>query len=140
PHESRRKLLDKVIYYLRSGNAGVDDFLYEVTHATCYDDQDWRHLAARFEVWGREYALDQAMEIYRKIGDDKKYLELRLKDLKYGLDYYDLVAYYQERSEPKKALEVAREGLKKGQGRLEEIRAFLANYAQTTGDRETYME
>ena len=37
PRDYRRDLLDEVIPYIRRGNAGMDDELYEVANATCYE-------------------------------------------------------------------------------------------------------
>jgi len=45
-------LLDKVSPYIRNGNAGMDDVLYDVAYAACRDDEDWRDLAERFESLG----------------------------------------------------------------------------------------
>ncbi len=44
----RQQLLDNVLPYIESGNAGLDDELYEVAYAACYNDDDWRSLAEAF--------------------------------------------------------------------------------------------
>jgi hypothetical protein len=43
----RRVLLDEVIPYICSGNAGMDDSLHGVAYAACQDDEDLRDLAER---------------------------------------------------------------------------------------------
>ena len=49
--------------------------------------------------------------------------------MEYGLDYYDLATFYRERREPAQALEVAREGLQKATGKMDELKAFVADTA-----------
>ena len=137
--DHRREILDLVLPFLESGNAGMDDMLYEVAYATCYDDDDLRFLAQAFEDMHKEWKTDHARRIYRRIGDRDKYLELRLGDMKYGLDYHDLATFYWECGEKEKALKVAEEGLRKAQGRMDELRGFVAARAEETGDRDTYM-
>ncbi|MGD0887091.1 MAG: hypothetical protein ABSA46_19790 [Thermodesulfovibrionales bacterium] len=73
----RRNLLDEVLPFIKSGNAGFDDMLYDVAYAACYDDDDWRTLAQSLEEMKEEWPTDHARQIYRKIGDREKYLELR---------------------------------------------------------------
>ncbi|MEW6442586.1 MAG: hypothetical protein AB1640_16745 [bacterium] len=70
PRESRRRILDAVTAYIKSGNAGMDDALYEVAYATCREKEDWRNLATCLEAIGREWPRDHARRIYRQIGDD----------------------------------------------------------------------
>ena len=138
--EYRRELLDEVISYIRSGNAGMDDELYDVTYAACYDSEDLRDLAKRFETTGREWPIDHARRIYRDIGDHQKYLELRSHRMKYGSDYHDLATFYWETGERNKAIEVAIKGLKEAEGRMDELRTFMIERAQESEDRPGYLE
>lgn len=55
PRDYRRQLLDEVVPYIKSGNAGMDDALYDVAYATCRDMEDWRDLAACLEAIGEEW-------------------------------------------------------------------------------------
>jgi tetratricopeptide (TPR) repeat protein len=59
--------------------------------------------------------------------------------MKYGADFNDLATFYWERGEKKKALEVAEKGLKKGEGRMDELRSFLAKRARESGDRQAFL-
>ncbi len=140
PRDHRRALLDEVIPYISSGNAGMEDELYEVAYAACYDQDDSRDLAIRFEGIGRDWPIDHARRIYREIGDRAKYLELRARRMKYGLDYHDLATFYWENGEREKAVEIARQGLREGEGKLDELRLFMAQRASEAGDREQYLE
>ena len=140
PQEYRRELLDKVLPYIQSGNAGLDDALYEVAYAACYNKTDLRDLAEHFEDIGRNWPLDHARRIYREIGNNNKYLELRYLKMEYGLDYYDLVTFYWETGKKDKALEIAKKGLKRAKGRMTELRSFLAKRAKESGNRSQYLE
>ena len=81
-----------------------------------------------------------ARNIYRQIGDHDKYLELRLKYMEVGSDYHDLAEFYWETGEKEKSIQIARKGLKKATGRMDELRAFVAERAQESGDRTTWIE
>jgi len=140
PRQGRRKILENVLAYIQSGNAGLDDDLYEVAYASCRDEEDSRHLAERFEALGQDWPLEHARRIYRDLKDREKYLDLRLRKMIYGGDYHELATFYWERGEREKALEVGREGLTKAQGRMTELRQFMAERAKKSGDRAAYLE
>jgi hypothetical protein len=139
PRDYRRQLLDEVIPYIKSGNAGMDDELYDVAYATCRDKEDWRNLAACLEATGKEWPQDHARRVYRQIGDHEDYLRLRNLKMKYGGDFYDLTTFYWERGEKKRAIQVAEDGLKRGEGRMDELRSFLAKRARESGDRQALL-
>ena len=135
----RQQLLDKVLPYIESGNAGLDDDLYDVAYATCYTDDDWRALAEAFETMGGDWKLDHARRIYRRLGNREKYLELRQRKLATGTDYFDLADFYWKAGERHKAMKVAEEGLLRGKGRMDELRQFVARRAKSAGNRERYL-
>ena len=138
--DDRRSLLEEVLPYIRSGNAGMDDALYDVAYAACRDNVDLRYFAQRLEKLGKDWPLDHARQIYRKIGDREKYLALRSRRMEYGADYHDLATFYWEQGNREQALAIAREGKRKGKGRMDELRAFLAERAKKSGDRQGYLE
>jgi len=137
--EYRRELLDNVLPYIESGNAGVDDALYDLAYATCYDDNDLRFLAEAFEAMGGDWKIEHARRIYRKLGHRDKYLELRSVKMVYGADYYDLASFYWKAGEKRKAIQVAEQGLQKGEGRMDDLRQFLAQRAKDSGKRDRYL-
>lgn len=137
--DDREELLDEVLLYIKSSNSGMDDSLYDIAYSICKTNNELRELAERFEDLKRDWPIDHARRIYRKIGDHKKYLELRSLKMRYGLDYYDLVSFYWEIGEKQKAISKAEEGIKKAEGRMDELRMFLAERAKDSGDRETYL-
>ena len=138
--EHRQEILNLVLPYIKSGNAGMDDMLYEVAYAACYDDDDLRVLAQAFETMPGEWKIGHARDIYRRLGDRDKYLELRAKRMEYGADYHDLATFYWDSNEKEKAIHVAEDGLCKARGRMDELREFVAERAQEVGDRDKYME
>jgi tetratricopeptide (TPR) repeat protein len=139
-HEVRRELLEEILPFIKSGNAGFDDELYDTAYTACREEAEWRWLACSFEAIRKDWPLDHARRIYRRLGDREKYLELRRMKMVYGLDYHDLAQFYQEEGNREQALAVAEEGLKKGQGRMYELRRFLAEHAQESGNRERYLD
>lgn len=139
-HEVRQELLEEILTFIKSGNAGLDDELYDTAYAACREETEWRWLACSFEAMKKDWPLDHARRIYRRLGDREKYLELRRLKMVYGTDYHELARFYWKEGKREKALIVAEEGLKKGQGRMDELRRFLADYARDTGDRERYLD
>lgn len=137
--DHRREILEQVLPFIESANAGMDDPLYDVAYAACYDDADLRHLAEAFEAMKGDWKKAHARKIYRRLGDRDKYLELRKYQMEYGGDYHDLATFYWEAGEKDKALKVAEDGLRKGQGRMDELRQFVADRAVESGDREKYL-
>lgn len=135
----RQQLLGDVLPYIESGNAGLDDDLYDVAYATCYTDDDWRALAEAFETMGGDWKLDHARRIYRQLGNREKYLELRQRKLATGTDYFDLADFHWKAGERQKAMAVAEEGLLRGKGRMDELRQFVAHQAKSAGNRERYL-
>jgi hypothetical protein len=136
----RRELLDEVLPFIISGNAGLDDLLYNLAYATCYSNEELRGLAQAFEAMNSDWPRDHARRIYRKLGDREKYLELRHKKLEYGGDYHDLATFYWNEGNRSLALSVAEEGMKKGKGRMDELRQFMADRALESGNREQYLQ
>ena len=135
----RQKLLDNALPYIESGNAGLDDDLYDLAYAACYTDDDWRALAQAFESMGEDWHIDHARRIYRQLGDREKYLELRQRKLITGTDYFDLADFHWMAGEKQKAMEVAETGLRQGKGRMDELRQFVAKRAKSAGNRERYL-
>jgi len=137
--EYRHELLDKLLPYIQSGNAGLDDNLYEVAYATCYTDDDWCTLAKALEAMGGDWQLDHARRIYRRLGDRERYLELRHRKLVTGTDYHDLADFHWQAGDKHKAITIAEEGLRRGKGRMDELRQFLAKRAKSAGNRERFL-
>ena len=61
PLDCRKDLLNEVLPYLQSSNAGLDDELYSVAYACCYDNEDLRRLAVAFEKIGSDWSIENAL-------------------------------------------------------------------------------
>lgn len=136
----RREILDSVLPFIESGNSGAGDALDELAYAACYSASELRYLAESLEAMHDDWQTRNARNIYRQIGDHDKYLELRLKYMEVGADYHDLAGFYWETGEKEKSIQIAQKGLKKATGRMDELRAFVAERAQESGDRTTWIE
>lgn len=133
PQPARRQLLERVLAYRKRGNAGMNDFLSGVADATCYTSDDHRDLAQRLEAVGNEWAVEDAIDLYRRLGDRDRYLTLRSSRLRDASDYHELATFSWRTGQRDKALQVARDGLKrKVEGRKDALRAFLAKHAAGT--------
>ena len=137
--EYQRDILNRVLPFIESGNAGMDDILCDVAYAACYSDADLRGLAEAFEDMGGDWRVENARDIYRRLGDREKYLELRTTRMELGADFYDLATFFWEAGEKEKALQVAEEGLRKAHGRMDELRLFVAKRAKAAGERDKYI-
>ena len=136
----RREILDDVLPFIKSGNSGAGDGLDELAYAACYSTSEFRYLAKNLEAMHDEWQTRHARNIYRQIGDHDKYLELRLKYMEFGADYHDLAEFYWKTGDKEKSIQIALKGLKKAKGRMVELRAFVAERAQESGDRATWIE
>ncbi len=66
--------------------------------------------------------------------NEKAYLEMRMENLHYGMDYWDLVEFYVNKGDLEKALETAEQGILKGEGRLTELFRFLFEHFAKESD------
>mgnify|MGYP001075997532 CR=1 FL=1 len=135
----RREILDAVLPFIKSRNSGAGDALDELAYAACYTDSELRYLAENLEAMHDDWQTRNARNIYRQIGEHDKYLELRLKYMEYGGDYHDLAEFYWETGEKEKSIQIAQKGLKAAKGRMDELRAFVADRAKESGDRTTWL-
>jgi hypothetical protein len=147
--ECRQEIQALALKYLATDDASVDQ-LYDVAKACCHTDEEFRQLAQTFEATDRTWSFgfrtykEQAMQIYRQIGDRDRYLALRLEHLESGRDFFELATFYAESGEMDKAVLTAEQGLAQTltnrSGNGTELRTFLAEHALSIGDRNRYME
>ena len=136
--EARHKLMDGAFEQYHLHNSGFDDTLDELMFGLCKDRKDWEYLVSLYMRNPSKWEKKRAMKIYAEhLGDDKSYLTLRASQMKYGMDYLDLVKYYIQKGMDEKALETAEKGIVEGDGRCTELFSYLfAHYEELdcTGD------
>ena len=133
--ESKRKLMDAVFIEYDEGNSGFDDSLMELCFQLCQEKEEWEYLVKKLGNKPSNWNKGLAISIYKNyLHDDSKYLEVRLKNLHYGSDYWDLVQYYIDKQETELAIETAQKGIEKGEGRLTELYDYLIDYYSEVQD------
>lgn len=142
----RQEIQSLAMQYLVSNNSGMGDELTGLVMACCHSDAEWRELAEVFEGWSSRYWTLMAMDIYRRIGDDARYLAVRKANLDSASDYLDLAGYYEAHGEQgqaveliEHALEIARQAPRTdSRWRLDGLIAFLSDHAKRSGDRQRH--
>lgn len=86
------------------------------------------------------YNIVRIIELEAEIGDKERYLTLRLKGLKTGSDYYDLITFYEKTEEYDKAVSLAYKALKEADGNISNIRNFLIRHNLNIGNRVEYLK
>lgn len=129
PTEEKRILINRLFTQYAIGNSGFDDVLMDTIYELCESDSDWKHVITLLQKEPDDWNQTLIMRIYKdQLQDGEAYLQLRLQSLKYGMDYWDLAAYYISQEQIEKAIEVAEAGVENGQGRKTELFAFLFDY------------
>lgn len=125
----KKEFIDRMFYYYDWGNSGLNDDILDAVYNICQSRDDWLYVVRKLEKKDGDYRMELIMKIYKnQLNDEGKYLELRSHDLKYGMDYYDLVIFHKDKGEIEKAVKVASDGLEKGEGRIIDLLEFLFNY------------
>ncbi len=127
--------LDDAFEEYNVGNSGFEDGLMEVFFDICKSKEEWIYLVKKLEKEPSEWRRDLIMKIQKEhLRDDDAYLKIRMKDLKYGMDYWDLAEFYIEKGDRQKAVETAEDGLIKGEGRISELLEFLSEHYAKSRD------
>jgi len=123
------EFLDAAFVQYDYNNSGFEDVLMDVFFEICKTKEEWRYLVKKLSKHPSEWRNKLIMDIQKEhLRDDDAYLKMRKEDLHYGMDYWDLTEFYIGKGESKKAVEIAEEGLSKGDGRLTELFEFLSDY------------
>ena len=129
------KFLDNAFKEYNYENSGLEDAMMDVFFEICRTNEEWEYLVKKLDEHPSDWRKKLIMDIHKEhLHNDKAYLEERMKKLHYGMDYWDLAAFYIEKEEMDKALEFAEKGLLKGEGRLTELFQFLADHFAKKGD------
>lgn len=140
PEGTLRAILDNVVPCIAANIPVAHDLLLDLAYGACQDGADLCYLAERLQALDVPWLTEEAIHIYRVIGDNDSYLALRLENLESGFDYLDLATFYWQSKGRAEAVETARQGLALGRGAQRELRAFLAERAQEAGNRAEYVD
>jgi len=122
-------LMDEVFEEYDIENSGFEDSLMDMCFGLCRTESDWRYLLKKLGKHPSDWRKHLSMEILRKeLKDGEGYLQLRKQCLHYGMDFWDLASFYLEQGKIEKAVDTAEEGLKKGEGRIQELLFFLFDH------------
>jgi len=122
-------------------NSGFEDLLRDSIFNVCDNKKDWLLVIEKLKRSSSNYDADQIIKIYRdKLGDDETYLRLRMANLHYGADYFDLVEYYHKKNELDKAVNIAKEGIEKDTGRIIDLIEFLLDIYTKNKDYENILK
>jgi uncharacterized Zn finger protein len=132
--EARQKIVDRMLEQYSYGNSGFEDMLIEACYKMCSEKDELVYLAEQFLSFGRFWDKRRAMAIYRRIGEGDKYLQIRASSLEFANDYLDLAEYYEEQGDIETALEVAKKGLRKGEGSMKQLLLFMFDCYEQRND------
>jgi uncharacterized Zn finger protein len=92
----------------------------------CETREEWEYLVEKLAKRTSDWRKKLIMRIQKNyLRDERAYLEMRIENLYYGMDYWDLVDFYVNKGDLQKALGTAEQGILKGEGRLTELFQFL---------------
>ena len=134
---AKLEFLDDAFEEYNIGNSGFEDALMDIFFSICEIKEEWEYLVKKLDEKPSEWRKKLIMDIQKNhLCDDEAYLEERMKILQYGMDYWDLVTFYIARNKTQNALEIAEEGISKGEGRVTELLQFLFDHFATKKDTE----
>lgn len=133
--EAKFKFMDELFEEYNVGNSGFEDRMMDICFTLCTTKEEWQYLVKKLGEKPTDWRKHLIMEIQKKyLQDDDAYLKMRKEKLHYGMDYWDLAEFYIGKGEQKKAVEIAEEGLLKGDGRLTELFEFLSDHYAKSRD------
>ncbi|MCK4475101.1 MAG: hypothetical protein KAU16_00045 [Methanophagales archaeon] len=108
------------------GNSGFEDELMHIFFEMCEMKEEWEYLVEKLAKHPSDWRKELIMRIQKNyLCNERAYLEMRMENLHYGMDYWDLAEFYVKKGDLQKALETAEQGILKGEGKLTELFQFL---------------
>lgn len=132
--EIRKSVLDEMLEFVASDNSGFTDYLMDIAVIMGTNKEEDMYIAEYLEKYGNLYYKDMAARIFLNNGEDEKFLESKKANLKYGSDYLELAKYYESHGDKEQAVKIVQTGLKKADGRSDEIYAYLFQYYKENHD------
>lgn len=134
---AKLEFLDDAFEEYNYGNSGFEDALMDIFFSICETKEEWEYLVKKLDEKPSGWRKKLVMDIQKNcLCNDEAYLEERMKILHYGMDYWDLVTFYINKNKPQKSLEIAEEGILKGEGRVIELFRFLFDHFAAKKDTE----
>ncbi|MDO8549482.1 MAG: hypothetical protein Q7S39_04925 [Ignavibacteria bacterium] len=127
--EAKYEFMNVAFIEYDADNSGFEDGLMDLFFELCKEKEEWEYLIKKLNGKPSEWRKKLVMSIYKNyLNDDAKYLDERLKNLHYGMDYWDLVQYYFGKRKKELALETAQKGIENGDGRLIDLYDYLIKH------------
>jgi len=127
--DTKFDFLDDAFVEYNRKNSGFEDALVDIFFKICQTKEEWEYLVKKLEEHPSDWRKKLIMDIHKDhLHNDEAYLKERMQNLYYGLHYWDLINFYINKGNLQKALEIAEQGIVKGQGRLTELFEFLFDH------------
>jgi len=121
--------LDEAFEEYNANNSGFEDGLMGIFFEICQTKEEWEYLIKKLDERPSKYRESLIMEIRKDhLQDEEAYLKERMKNLHYGMDYWDLVEFYIDKENSEKALKTAEEGILKGEGNCTRLFEYLSDH------------
>ena len=138
--ELRKEIIDGMMKQFKIGNSGFDDSLVDTSLDFCKTKDEKLYLAGLLNEFGGGYYKSFAANMYLKLGKEDTFVEVRQNNLRYGADYIELADYYREKKDIDTAVSLAKEALKKAEGRLDEVYLWLFQHYSRLNDEGQILE
>ncbi len=135
--DTKISFLDDAFVEYHKHNSGFEDGLMDLFFEMCETEAEWKHLVSKLEKMPSRYEQNLITNIYKEyLQDEQSYLQKRSNNLKYGSDYWDLTQYYHSKGQYNEAVDTAKDGISRGEGRLSDLYEFLFDYYAEQGNEE----
>lgn len=136
PDECREEMIHELMEQYLEGNSGFDDVIWGWIEQIACEEEHWHLILSYLERSNSKYDQSLMLKIYRhKLGDEDTYELMRMQQLTYGSDYWDYVQFLHRKGEVKKALDIAEQGLEKGQGALDTLYEYVFRHYDQIGEK-----
>lgn len=136
PWAIRKEVLDEMLEFVASDNSGFTDYLVDIAVDLCKSKEETLYLADFLAQYSSSYYSKFASKLYLEWGEDEKFLKNQMAHLEYASDYMELADYYKKQGNQEQSMGVLWEGVRKCDGRLDEIYQYMFSYYRKRGDEE----
>jgi hypothetical protein len=141
PDECREEMIHELMEQYLERNSGFGDAIWDWVERIACEEAHWRLVLSYLEQSNSKYDQSLMLDIYRyKLGDEETYEQMRIQQLTYGSDYWDYVQFLERKGEKKKALEIAEQGLEKGEGALSSLYEYVFQRYAQMGENEKALQ